>query len=246
LNRPIIANELRGWRTYALIWCAAVVVSTVADTMGNVVSQGEASELSILTVFAQGLRNTVQLGAIFSMILGGLIISKEEDEKRIEFLLSHPVMRLEIGLAKLAALSLLVLFLNIVLLVTGIVVLEVLKSGAGYDVGAFLALWLSFVVLVCFFAAAGMLFSAFVTKGGVVVGFSIGISLILGVLNALKNVENELFRLVSYVSPYRYFDIHLILDTGRPDTAFLAGFIGISVVFIGASLILYRRREFAV
>jgi len=98
----------------------------------------------------------------------------------------------------------------------------------------------------CFFAAAGMLFSAFVTKGGAVVGFSIGIPLILGVLNALRNVENELFRLVSYVSPYRYFDIQLILETGKPNAAFLTGFIGISVVLIGASLILYRRREFAV
>lgn len=245
MNWSIFRSELKAYQTYTIIWCVALVISTGANIAGNASSLPENLSFNIVEIFAQSLINMVMMAAIFSMILGGLVISREEDEKTIEFLLSHPVTRLEIALSKFAAFTLLILLFNAVLLVADFVFFEIFKSSAGYDMGTFLGLWASELVLIFFFGAAGMLYSAFITKGGAVVGSCIGIPLITGILAMLGDVGNTFLRLLSYLSPYRYLDVAKVLSKGGAQPEFIIVFPAIAVVFIAATFVLYKRKEFA-
>jgi ABC-2 type transport system permease protein len=246
MNRSIFWSELRQNRTYTIIWIIVSVVSTGGNVGGGAAAEGAGPGYDILVVFAQGVVNLVMLGAIFAMILGGLVMSREEDEKTIEFLLSHPVTRLEIAMSKLAAFVVLVALFNVVLLIADVVLLEIFKSPSGYDFSAFFGIWLSEVVLTFFFGAAGMLFSAFVTKGGAVVGACIGIPIIAMVLSALGNTGNTLLGLLSYVSPFRYLDVAAIMSRGSAQPGYVMAFLTITAALLAASFSLYQRREFAV
>jgi ABC-2 type transport system permease protein len=185
------------------------------------------------------------MSAIFSMILGGLVISHEEDEKTIEFLISHPVTRFEIALSKFAAFTFLVVIFNLVLLIADFIVLEVFKTSAGYNRAAFLGIWTSELILIFFFGAAGMLYSSFVTKGGAVVGTCIAIPLITGILGMLGEVESTVLKLLSYLSPYRYFDVPEVLTKGGAQPGFIIVFLIIAAAFITTTFALYKRKEFA-
>ena len=246
MNRSIVLAELRINRTYTIVWCLVLAFTTGANIAGSASMLRAAPAYDILLAVAQGASNTVMAGAIFSMILGGLVISREEDEKTIEFLLSHPVTRLEIALSKALAFAILNVVLLTVLLVTCWVFVELFKSSAGYDAAVLVGIWVSQVVLIFFYGAAGMLFSAFVTKGGAVVGACIGIPMVTMILALLGSVDNTLLRLLSYLSPVRYLDIAAVMARRGPQPGFVAIFVGIAAAFLAISFARYTRKEFAV
>lgn len=70
------------------------------------------------------------LGSIYSMILASTILSREENEKTADFLLTRPVTRTEVFTAKAGVWLTVILVLNIALTVTGYATLEVLKKDA--------------------------------------------------------------------------------------------------------------------
>jgi ABC-2 type transport system permease protein len=237
---------LKSNRVYTIIWTAALVFSTAANVAGNAASLAENPGRSILDVFVQSAVNMTMMSGIFSMILGGMVISREEDEKTIEFLLGHPLNRLEIALSKFAAFAVLVGIFNLVLLAADFALLEIFKTSAGYDRGAFLGVWASELLLIYFFGAAGLFYSSFVIKGGGVVGTGIGVPVITGILAALGNVDSQLLRLLSYLSPYRYLNTTAIIARGGAQPVFVIVFLAISVSLVVATFGLYSRRQFAV
>lgn len=70
------------------------------------------------------------LGSIYSIILASTILSREENEKTADFLLTRPVTRTEVFAAKAGLWLTVILILNIVITATGYATLEVLKKDA--------------------------------------------------------------------------------------------------------------------
>jgi len=246
MNRSILRFELRQNRTYTIIWCAGVVLSTGANVAGSVNSPGVASSYNVLSLFATSVVNMVMMGSIFSMILGGLIVSREQDEKTIEFLLSHPVTRLQIAVSKIVALVILIVLFCVILLAADFLFLEIFKSPAGYDRSALIGIWISELILIVTFGMAGLFFSSFVTKGGGVVGGGIGIPIVMVLLATLGSVDNTIMRLISYVSPFKYLDVGAIMRRSAPQPGFIIAFLLIAAALLTVFLFLYRKREFAV
>ena len=247
MNTSVFSREIRNFRTYTLIWTGALLASVVGSTLGSVLTArgaGEAYDIAAVLVLAY--TNMQYTGPIFAMILGALIISQEEDEKTIEFLLAHPLTRGEIAASKLAAYSALVAFLNIVLAVAGLVLIGVLGPWSGHAASSFLSVWLSYFLLTYAFGAAGVFLSMFVVKGGALVGYSIGIPMILALLAFLENVGSDLLRTLSRLSPFRYLDYAGILETGSVDVPFVCVAAVVSAGLLAVSVAMYRKREFAV
>jgi ABC-2 type transport system permease protein len=247
MNASVFSREIRNFRTYTLIWTGALLASFVGSTLGSVLTaRGAGAAYDIAATLVLGYTNMQYTGPIFAMILGALIISQEEDEKTIEFLLSHPLTRGEIAASKLLAYSALVLFLNVVLVIAGLVLIAAPGPWSGHAVGTFLGVWLSYFLLTYAFGAAGVLLSMFVVKGGALVGYSIGIPMILALLAFLETVGSDLLRALSRLSPYRYLNYARILETGSLDVPFVCVTAAISAALLALSMVLYRRREFAV
>jgi ABC-2 type transport system permease protein len=247
MNASVFSRELGNFRTYTLIWTGALLASFVGGTLGSVLTaRGAGAAWNIAATLVLGYTNLQYTGPIFSMILGSLIVSQEEDEKTIEFLLSHPLTRAEIVVSKLLAYSVLVLFLNVLLAVAGLVLIAAPGPWSGHAVGAFLGVWLSYFLLTYAFGAAGVFLSMFVVKGGALVGYSIGIPMILALLAFLETVGSDLLRALARLSPYRYLDYAGILETGSVDVPFVCVAAAVSAAFLASSIVLYRKREFAV
>lgn len=246
MNAAIFKNELKANRRFAIIW-TVVLVLTIGVNIGSGVSDSEdGPPLDIINAFARSVTSTVLMGGIFAMILGGMVISQEEDEKTIEFLLGHPVTRIELATSKFLAFTLLVGLFSVVLLAADFVFFEIFTSTADYDLGAMLGIWVSEMVLVYLFGCTGLFVSAFVTKGGGIVGIGIGLPIITAILEQLAYIDNSPLSLLSYLSPYRYLDTAGIISRGGAKPLFVIIFVMITVAFVIATFTVYRKRQFAV
>lgn len=89
-------------------------IATFSDLLGFFVTYG-------------AIYNTL-LGAVYSILLASNILSKEENNKTAEFLLSKPVTRNEVYSGKLFAYFTFLIAINIVLFFVGIVNFEIFKT----------------------------------------------------------------------------------------------------------------------
>jgi ABC-2 type transport system permease protein len=247
MNPIVLSREIRSNVKYTLIWTSAMTLTLILNTLSVVLpARSAGNAYDVPTALAGAIYNLLYAGPIFAMILGSLAISREEDEKTIEFLLAHPITRSEIAVSKLLAYTVAVVFLNAVLMATGLILIAALGGTSGRGVASFLSVCLSDFMMIYGFGAAGMFLSMFIVKGGAVVGYSIGIPLLLGLLVYLQTTGNEILQALSYLSPFRYLNVAGIMATGRVDAPFVCVTAAISMGLLAASVALYRKKEFAV
>ena len=246
MNAIVLSREIRDNRSYTLAWTIIMTVMLIANTLGVVLPARAAGEdYDVPAALATGIANMLYCGPIFAMILGGIIISREEDEKTIEFLLAHPITRTEIAASKLLAFTVQAVFLSAVLAAAGLILIAALGGWTASGAAAYLSLSLSYFVMTFGFGAAGTFLSMFVVKGGAVVGLSIGIPMILAILAFLQNTDNELLRLIASLSPFKYLDVASIMSTARVDVPFVSVAAAVSAALLAGSIALYKRKEFS-
>jgi ABC-2 type transport system permease protein len=171
------------------------------------------------------------LGSIYAMILGSGIISKEEDEKTIEFLLAKPVSRKKIiTLKSLAVLSYILLF-NIMLFIANYVMMEIFKTSE-FNIKVFILISLGALLLHLTFAAIGLLISVFIIKARAVMSVSLGIVIGTYFLGLASSISDKLTGL-KYVSPFKYVDAAYIIINAKIDYTYLV----IMILIIGFSVI---------
>jgi ABC-2 type transport system permease protein len=171
------------------------------------------------------------LGSIYAMILGSGIISKEEDERTVEFLLAKPVSRTKIiTLKSLAVLSYVLLF-NIILFIANYIMMEIFKTSE-FDIRVFILISLGALLLHLTFAAIGLLISVFIIKARTVMSVSLGIVIGAYFLGLASSISDKLTGL-KYVSPFKYVDAAYIIINTKIDYTYLV----IMVLIIGFSVI---------
>ena len=140
------------------------------------------------------------LGGIFAIIQGISILSKEEDEKTIEFLLSKPVSRSRIVTAKVLSVLTNLVILNTVVSLISFVTIE-LVNNEGYNRKALLLLFIAPVLMQVTFAAIGLFISVFIVKARV--NFPIGVGIVLGCyfISIIASISTKA-ELLKYFTPF--------------------------------------------
>ena len=117
------------------------------------------------------------LGGIFAVLQGSAILSKEEDERTIEFLLSKPVSRNKIVTSKVCAVLTNIAILNVVTsLFTYLTICLVTKES--YNMTALLLLFIGPMFMQITFGAIGLITAVFVVKARI--NYPIGVGVVLG------------------------------------------------------------------
>ena len=111
-------------------------------------------------------------GSIYAMLLGASILSKEEGEKTIEFLLAKPVTRSTIVTAKMANAFFYITLFNIIFAFVNFLMFETVKIEE-YSKKAFLLLSIGPLLLHLTFVAIGLLISVFIIKAKSVYRFQL-------------------------------------------------------------------------
>jgi len=175
-------------------------------------------------------RNTMYillLGSFFSILLAGKILSQEEHEKTAEFLLTKPVTRFEVVWSKLAAYFSLLLTLNIIILITGFISIEVFKGDSEYSLSAYLI-----HTFYCFL----------LMRGRPTTNISIGIIIGGFFIDAASKITPKL-EIIGYLSPFKYVDSSVLSSDYRLMWWRLLYFLGISLLLFILTFIIYKKKD---
>ncbi len=182
------------------------------------------------------------IGSFYSILLAGKILAREEQEKTAEFLLAKPVTRLEVVRSKLAVYLTYLILLNVVILIIGFLSLELFKGDSRYSLKAFFIHWLYTVLLMLVFGAIGLFLSLLIKRGRPITNLSIGIIVGAYFIDILSKMTPSADKF-GYISPFKFVDSGVL----QPDYALIGWrvmyFLGVSLLFIALTFILYRKKD---
>lgn len=179
--------------------------------------------------------------SVYAVQLGAGILSKEEDERTIEFLLAKPISRAQIVWEKIwSVLFYLTLFNGVVSGVT-YVGLEIVKREA-YDIPALLYLFLGAYVVQLVFAAVGLLISVFITKAKSILPLSIGIVLGSYIISVMAKLS-ERVEFLKYFTPFSYAEAGEIVTNSALQAGYMVLSFGIIIVAVYGTFFFYQRKD---
>ncbi len=179
--------------------------------------------------------------AIQAANYGFHMLSVEEREMTADFLLSKPISRTQIIIAKfLAALTSLTI-VNIATWIGSIAALLMFKGDSVIEFGNIILVLSTIVLFQLFFLSVGMLISVSVRKIASVISFSMIMGFGLYIVYGFKSLFSS--EILAYFTPYAYFDPAEILVTGKLDLVFILVAIIIIIGSLSFSYILYNKRN---
>lgn len=187
---------------------------------------------------------TTLFGSIYAAILASGILSKEQSEKTIEFLLSKPVTRTRILTEKLAAALLYVVIFNLVIIVVSAISFLMIQSQE-VDWSRFLLLSLAQLLLHAAFAAAGFFLSSIMNRSRTILPVSLGLVMVLYFVFVAANLSDSLSFLL-YITPFHYVDAADILESGTLNVLSVTVIPLILLIGTGSAYVIYRRRDISV
>lgn len=179
--------------------------------------------------------------AIQSANYGFSILSEEERELTADFLLSKPVSRSTIYFSKFFAAFLSLFVSAIVVGISSLIALRLFNGDESYMLTHVLKLILTVPFFQLLFLSVGMFISLLFKKIRSVLSLSMGLAIGLYVINSVRGIiDNDL---LGYISPYYYFEPGVILIDGTYDLKLFGLAIGIIIVSLVGSYLLYNKRD---
>jgi ABC-2 type transport system permease protein len=179
------------------------------------------------------------IGGSYPAILGGTILSKEEDDKTVEFLLSKPISRDHILFGKGLVVSINLLLMNAFV---GLVLLIAFTIYGDLNVVVWLLFSFAPFILQMIFASIAFFISVFVTKSRKVLSAALGIVIGMYVVDLISKLTEE-FEYLKYITPYEYINAVTIVNDEMIKPIYLL----ISLLMIGISFtaawFFYRKKD---
>jgi len=195
----------------------------------------------ILNYFAYVFQYIILFSGIFAMIFGAGALSREEDEKTVEFLMAKPVTRNYIISAKLlAVLTYLVLF-NITMAVGNFMTFEAVKKD-NYSINLLMIVIVGNFLAQVTFAAIGFLISVFVVKSKSVLSVSLGIVMGTYFLSIAAGISDKLEDL-KYLTPFEYVSPAVLVNDGRIEGVYLVIMLCVILLSTALTYFFYNRKN---
>lgn len=198
--------------------------------------------LSMIDLFvATQVGKTMALAvALYAVMLSLNAITREVDRRTIDFLLSLPVKRTEVLLAR-AGVMLVNSGIITAIMVIGLQV-SLRAQGLEGDWGGYNLIFLNVWLLAVALGSITLLASLWIDD------YSLGVKAMLGLVSAGYFLEMvmkavALSRTARLISPFSYVDPHLILKHGALPVLDTAILVVVSVLCIGLSLPVFERKQ---
>ncbi|MCD6253703.1 MAG: ABC transporter permease subunit [Thermotogae bacterium] len=183
------------------------------------------------------------VGSVFASLVGVRSISREEDEKTAEFLLSKPVSREKIVISKfLSSLTQVLIFDGIVSLAS-LGFLNIYKQG-DFDVTKFWLFWFSQIVLHLTIMNISFLIGAVLKKIEGALPLSLGTMFVLYVVNMISKLTEEA-EFLKYFTPFSYSDPAVVMKSGL-SASYLYFYVFVNIVLFTVSALRYSKKDILV
>lgn len=257
----IVKHELKQGKNTFLIWTAAIGfllgvcvflfpemkgqmdgISETFASMGSFTAAFGMDRLNFGTLigfYAIECGNVLGLGgAFFAALCAVGILSKEEQGKTAEFLLTHPVSRAKIVTEKLVAVLIQITATN--LIIYAVSVGSMAMVGEEIPWKEINLLHLAYYLMQIELAGICFGISAFLRKGSA--GIGLGIAAMMYFLNLIANMA-EVAEFLKYITPFGYCDGADIVTNGCLDGTMVAIGAGIGIAGYAIAYLQYTRKD---
>lgn len=268
MNAVLFRNDVRRQRISFLVWAIILPLmsvfrmaeypdfyskyKTAADALGEFSTSEiqmfglDGVDLTTITGYygARVFSVLLLLGAVYVIMQSATILSKEEDDKTIEFLLVQPLSRTAIVLSKLAVVVFYTIALNVVLFLASWLMCVVFQQD-GFQMKALIPMSLGSLVVHLMFAAVGFLLSVFVIRSRTIYPLTIGIALASYFVELLAN-SNDSAKWMTWFSFFSYPNVDEAAKGGQVmEPTYLIVSLLVIVGGFAAALVTYRRKDIA-
>jgi len=182
----------------------------------------------------------ILFGSMFAILVSSGLLSKEENEKTVEFLLAKPVTRYQVVTGKLGAYVAQVLLFSAVVWVASYASILVFFKG-DFDRARFWTLALMTTLVLLTFANLGFLGSVFVTRNRTVYSGALGFVLVMYALQVAADISDRL-GFLKYVTPMKWASAADILSGGMSGV-YLAIMLAVNAAALLATYVFYGRKD---
>lgn len=233
---PIIAEETEVYEK---------MLKSMPEGFTAVFGVGTLSMGDIFGYYAmEGFLMVTLFGSIYAMLLSSGILSKEESDKTIEFLLSKPISRRQIVTSKLLSYLTNIIILNIVVSIVLYISFQVVKQ-SDFSMKTFMLVSIAPLLLHLTFSAIGFLVSVFINKSKKITPISLGIVMVSFFLGMLSEITDKL-EFLKYISPFKYFEVKNIIPSNEIELKYIVIMLGINIICISLAYIIYDKKDITV
>jgi len=177
----------------------------------------------------------------YSIFLGTKLLSKEEQNKTAEFLLTRPVSREQIISSKLITLFIHVLGINIIAFLAGLFSCGIVSD---WDLNIKnLTVLHTYGFLMCFFfGVLGFFITVLMKRAKAIIGIGIGIVMGTYFFDMTIRISDK-FQFLLYFTPFKYMDFGVLSKDYGFEAWRLLVFIGASGLLIILSYVFYRKKD---
>jgi ABC-2 type transport system permease protein len=184
----------------------------------------------------------MMLASIYSIMTASRIVSKEEYERTADFLLTKPVTRIEVIASKIFVWATYMIALNLLMTAVAFIELELLKKQQTYSMKAFFVMSCYSFLGTFLFGALGLFLSILMKRGRNISSMMIGIVLGSYFIDAVSKITRQT-HVIGFISPFKFVD-HDVLRVGYGFGWWrLLYLIGLSGIFIGSSIMMYKKKD---
>ncbi len=260
----IFIRELTRNRKSFITWTASLVASNVLmlmffpymdikmDAMDEMLKQmpegmisamnlGSMDFSKILSYFSYIFQYILLFSAIYAMQFGAGILSREESERTIEFLLAKPIKRREVVTSKILCLLFYFAIFNIIFAVADYVTIIAITKQS-FSMQAFLLLHLGQLLLQLLFASGGLLISVFVVKTATILPLSIGVVLGTYFISIASGISEKLANL-KYITPFEYVTPVDIIKANSIEPVYVIIICTVVITAIAGAYVFYNRKD---
>jgi ABC-2 type transport system permease protein len=184
------------------------------------------------------------MATVHAVMLGADIISKEERDKTVEFLLAKPISRNKVITSKLLAGLVNIIILNIITLVSSIIIVG--KLGKGEAVGGdIVILMVGMFILQLMFMVIGTAIAAVVRNPKTATGIGTAVLLISFIMSVAIDINSKIEGL-KYITLFKYYEAKNLMS----EVGFQLSFVILSVIIISAMIkityVFYKKRDMSI
>lgn len=251
LKLTIVKHELRQGRISLAVWTGAIGfllavcifmfpemkqemdgINDIFSSMGSFTEAFGMDKVSFGTLtgfYAVECGNILGLGgALFSSLYAVSSLAKEEKDHTAEFLLTHPVSRLQTAVSKFAAVLLQIILLNTAVYILALCSIALINEPIPFK--EVTLLHLAYFLLQTELAGICFGISAFLRSGSA--GTGLGTAIIMYFLNLIANIS-ERAEFLKHITPFGYAEgadivANLRLDTGMILTGMIFALAGVA------------------
>ncbi|MDD4081329.1 MAG: ABC transporter permease subunit [Eubacteriales bacterium] len=183
----------------------------------------------------------VLIGAVYGMKLGVQLLSEEGRRRAVDFLLTKPVRRATVFGSKFATILINLIAQNIIIYLAGILMVTLI-IGDSVDPGIYALLSFSSFFVQLFFVGIGLVIAVLAQRIKSVTPIALGVVFFFFIIQLVnESVRDEI---LSYVTPFAYFQGSDILRTRGYDAGFLLIDLAIFSAFSMFACLIYQKKDF--